>query len=498
MAGRGRVRDHAGAMTSLLFLCVLAAEPDWVMSGGTSPKYSPRTHLLGFGVAAGSDIEAAKSQASAQLAQQITVRIESEQSDVSAEKNGQQTYAVTAFTRATTDVRVSGMKFETYSGGGKAYALAVLVRATAASERRVERDRLLLEAKEAVLRGEQMKRDEATAMRTYLGARTALAEALDHEAIARVLAGQDEVSAGLPQQVAALNSTIDGAVASLLKTATTTLESCESSLALQLSQQGIASGSNVTVAPLSYGVTSFSSLFGRKIATDLEAKIAQSKLLAGKAVSGALAIKGTYTDDGDVVRVIIVARDAVSGRAIASAEASAKKSALPKDLALVPQNLQQALVDQKILAQGEDVTGKLSVEVWTSKGRSNLVFGAKEEVKVFMRVNKPCFVRLVYLLASGMKVPLEQAYYIDASKTNFAVEYPDTFEVTAPFGVEYLHAVAFTEKPEPLPTVPKIVDGEKYEVVTETVALVKHRGLTKKKAEAQTAEAILTLTTMPR
>ena len=65
-----------------------------------------------------------------------------------------------------------------------------------------------------------------------------------------------------------------------------------------------------------------------------------------------------------------------------------------------------------------------------------------------MRVNRPAYVRLVYILANGSKVVLEQAYFIDASKVNQAVEYPDKFEVSAPFGVERLYAVAFTETPD--------------------------------------------------
>lgn len=46
---------------------------------------------------------------------------------------------------------------------------------------------------------------------------------------------------------------------------------------------------------------------------------------------------------------------------------------------------------------------------------------------------------------------LEQSYFLDASKVNRAVAYPDVFVVSSPFGVERLYAVAFTEKPAPLP-----------------------------------------------
>ena len=70
--------------------------------------------------------------------------------------------------------------------------------------------------------------------------------------------------------------------------------------------------------------------------------------------------------------------------------------------------------------------------------------------------------------------------------------------MSPPFGVEQLFAVAFTEKPEPLLTAKETVDGEEYEVVAEGMAaMVKHRGLTKKKSAAQTAEATIALTTTP-
>ena len=144
------------------------------------------------------------------------------------------------------------------------------------------------------------------------------------------------------------------------------------------------------------------------------------------------------------------------------------------------------------------MAGALDLQVWTSKGRTGLVFAKKEEVTLYLKVNQPAYVRMVYLLATGRKVGLEQSYYIDASKVNQAVEYPNKFEVSPPFGVEQLFAVAFTEKPEPLLTAKETVDSEEYEVVAEGMAaMVKHRGLTKKKSAAQTAEATIALTTTP-
>lgn len=60
-------------------------------------------------------------------------------------------------------------------------------------------------------------------------------------------------------------------------------------------------------------------------------------------------------------------------------------------------------------------------------------------------------------------------------------------------------ASSFTEQPEPLPTKKVKVDGEEYDVIRDDLAdvVVKTRGLKKKKPEAQTASATLTMTTTP-
>ena len=82
---------------------------------------------------------------------------------------------------------------------------------------------------------------------------------------------------------------------------------------------------------------------------------------------------------------------------------------------------------------------------------------------------------------------------------NLDVEYPDAFEIARPFGVEHIQAVVFTEKPEPLPTQKQKVDGEDYDVVADdTTALVKHRGFKAKAAKAQTAEAVVEMSTTPK
>ena len=88
-------------------------------------------------------------------------------------------------------------------------------------------------------------------------------------------------------------------------------------------------------------------------------------------------------------------------------------------------------------------------------------------------------------------------HYIDQAKVNHAVALPDTFEVTAPFGTEFLQVFARTER---FPEV-AVRDWQGYPLLAEDLQTYvdQMRGL-KKKANRQVeqAEARLSITTMAR
>jgi len=125
----------------LIALLVMALTPDWVRHGGVSPRFPTGSHLLGFAVVEKPDqLDQAKQAAAADLASRITVRIENQMSDVNEEKDGKQSYAVATMTKASTDVRLSGLSYETHVADGKTYALAILDRQAAAGEYRTQRN----------------------------------------------------------------------------------------------------------------------------------------------------------------------------------------------------------------------------------------------------------------------------------------------------------------------------------------------------------------------
>ncbi len=126
--------------------------PDWVEHGGSSQIFQSNRYLTGLGQAEGKEdaLESAKQQATADLARQISVQIESNVIDVTTESNGRLENILTSQIRATSDMRIDGIRFETYRQGNKVWALAILERLPAAAARRKQRDQALALTKQCL------------------------------------------------------------------------------------------------------------------------------------------------------------------------------------------------------------------------------------------------------------------------------------------------------------------------------------------------------------
>jgi hypothetical protein len=496
---------HVWLATSALMAAwpAVAVAPDWVRTGGATSRFPPDDFLIGFGFAEGREaLAAAKVQAAADLSSRVLVRIESATVDVQEQKNSGYQQQVRSFSRTTTQITLSGLRYEAYEDGNRAWALASVERTVAVAQHRRERDAAAAQARNLVTAGEVSERDrrEGDALKAYFAARVSIADAASDEAIARAIS-TSTASAPVDVELVEAARKVDERAGALLRKPVSSLREAIEAMVLQLQRQGMGGGVRWIVAPLTYGATPFSSAFGRQLAQDLDRALAVAGAgTAGRGDLGDVALKGSYVEVGETLRIAVIARDVPAGRAVAGAEVALPRSAVPSELPFIPQNLSQALQDQKILGAGEFVTGELRVEVSTNKGRTGLLFAESDQYKLLLRVNKPAYVRLIYILANGMRVPIEQAYFIDASKVNQLVEYPNDFEVAPPFGVERFQAVAFTERPRALATKKLTVAGQEYEVVADDApaALTKYRGVKFAKAKAESAEAVLTVTTTPR
>jgi hypothetical protein len=481
-----------------------AAKPDWVERHGVSAKYPTATYITGYGIAEGDDAVAqAKQQAAADLARKILVRIESEVSDVAQDQNGDYSYKLAAVTRSTTDIQVSNLSYEPpYKRRGDVYVFAWIDRATASRTRASERDRAIIALRACLAAAEVEKQEDRkpAALRTFQSCRLPIAEALQHDAVAAALLPNVPRDRAAFAELSAAARLVDREVESILKRPSKTLASAADAMAVQLVEQGASTDRRVVVSHFDYGSTNLSSSFGRQAGIELERAIAHAA--SGQRTRGPggadLAVRGVYLEEGDRLRLSAVAHEVETGRLIGSAESSLPLSAVPERLEIKPVNFLEALQAQKVLSEGEFVSGELQVEVFTNKGRGGVLYTDTEELKVFMRVNRSAWIRLIYVLTNGAKVPLDQGYFIDGSKVNRIVEYPDSFTIQPPFGVEMLHATAFTEKPPELATRNVKIAGHDYEVIADGLAAVtRTRGLARKQKMA-IAEDIVTVTTTPK
>jgi len=502
-----------------------APEPEWVARGGASLAHPASRFVTGFARTRGGEeaIERARQQAAADLARQIQVEIESRFLDSVQERDGEiATSASEQTIQATSAIQLEGLRFEIHRRQQDVWALAVLERAPASAARRRERDRVRSEVQSCleIARGAEDEGRITDALAAYHRCRTALERAFEHEAIARALEGGgraggsgpgsgpesspgsgDPGASGGPAQetLSRLARRIEGRLRALPHEDARTMRAAAHALASQLAEAGVGRGRAIAVPPFRYHDRDVSSPFGREIALGLEAAIAGALRAEPEAsTTSAVVIRGSYREEADRLHLRALAREARSGGLLASAELVLERSGLPEGLATRPPNLERFLRDSERLAGGEVVSGDLRIEVRTDRGSHGLVYEEGEALGLFVRVSQPAWVRLVYVLVNGDHVPIEQAWYLDGSKVNRFVEYREKFEIVPPFGVEMIHAMAFTEEPPRLVTRPTRIEGQAYHVVAEGAEqVVRHRGIARRRRQ-QLAEQTLQMTTLRR
>ncbi|WP_375446144.1 caspase family protein [uncultured Fibrella sp.] len=98
----------------------------------------------------------------------------------------------------------------------------------------------------------------------------------------------------------------------------------------------------------------------------------------------------------------------------------------------------------------------LTLTIRTDKGRTAVAYLEGNRLVVEAKANRPCHVRLVYVLADGTKTLLENDFEIKPGQENQYVRMaPDVaFICAAPFGMEYLLAYAADAPFCPLPVTP--------------------------------------------
>lgn len=261
----------------------------------------------------------------------------------------------------------------------------------------------------------------------------------------------------------------------------------------------------VSLSSFNYQDTKMGSPFSKRLYKELEQKLVSTARfnILNQDLFGAnvdlspydYIITGTYWEEADYLKVIVVLRDFKTGKAEASIESKLKKDYCSQNsISFLPENFIIANTKNKTFNENEIVGGDLKLEVWTNKGRDNLLYSQGDTLRLYIRANKECYVRFVYYLADGSSVLLLDDFYLGIDKVNKVYQLPDEFICSDPYGAELLQVNAQTEKFEPLVTSFKYG----YNFITEDIGEIikKNRGFKKLDDKIMKAENRLVITTM--
>jgi hypothetical protein len=498
-----------------------AAAPGWVRSAGDSARYPARTHLVGYGSADGMGDDArqaARTSAEADVARAVRVAIRSQLDTFEEQRGEAYRRSITSAIRTSTSLSLRGIQSDTYVDPkeGRTHALVHGERAALVLIYKARRKEVLGQLKQGANEAAELeKKGRSTdAAAAWLRLMPPLEELAEVDAVLLVV-GRAGTNPGASEP-AVSSGHVQSRVAKLLRHTVAKPEDAAKVAALQLATQHRQQGLRVLVLPPTLEDTGVSSSFARFLRGALEVQLRKSagwnvvhatagvdprttniaRELAHSAKAEAV-LAGIYwrTKEGLLLHLTLrrVSDDGIlAGASIDIPNAVVSASGL----AIAPPNLERALANLAAFAPGAVSSGP-RLELWTNRGDRDLLFSAGETMKVYVRVNRAAHVRLLYNLADGDRVLLYDSHFIDPSKANKVVEIPAEFECAAPFGVESLFAVVSTV---PLPRVNVAMRGgyAYLQAASPAQAAVLTRGFKRKrKASVQSAEAQLTITTVP-
>lgn len=282
------------------------------------------------------------------------------------------------------------------------------------------------------------------------------------------------------------------------KSSSLNLEDAAAVLALSLLDQTGKMTETIRLSNFTYQDTRMSSEFALRFTKSFQSKLIQN---AGYSIvteatnnSEQMIIQGTYWEENEGLRIIALLKNINTGKVLASTEAEIPQVWFTNNsISVKPENFGDAYSRMKEFKKDELSGGDLNIEFWTNKGNDNLIFSQGEIMKIFVRVNKECYLRAIYHMADGTQVLLLDNYYVGSDKINTVYELPYEFECSEPFGAEILQVNGQTEVFSHLNTYNQ--DGYDFIENSLSEVLVNTRGM-KKVNKVMKAEKRLIITTL--
>ena len=518
-------------LTLSLSICHLVAaknkKPDWVVNYGQATEFPADRYLTGFGSAAGIDQQSqqvAQDNARADLSRQVVVKISNSISNQQQETETDLVQQFSSVTHSTSSLQVMGLKSEVYLDDHRkhptAYALTYIRRTDLVGLYQREKDRVQKEIGQLIRLAESNLEQKELALQYYFQTLPLFEKLTESRTVLLSVGASSLLDRQEQDDVLPSKNEIWDRIQQLALFEIKHLEDVAGAIQFQFNQQFQAPKAGLLVIPFYYQDTKLCSQFARYLKQTLESKLSQSVPPTGQfqarsvsfsrdlaAASGAdYIITGSYWEETERLRVLAQCRELKSGTVVASTSVEFASDLLPAAMPLKPENFQSAMAQQMAFAQQIIDSDQFQLEVWTDRGQDALLYGQGELMKIYLRSNRPCYVRLIYILADGQKTLLLDNLPINAESVNRSLSVNELkdldFECAAPFGAEMLVAVGRTDQFDPLKTVEK--EGYYFLPVNqpEEVAYLSRdvRGFKRRQrddASIQQTESKLMITTVP-
>ena len=456
------------------FLITIQAgkQPDWVVNYGQSDKYDEQVYLTGFGEALGISRESkeiAQENARADLSQKVLVKIDSTVSNYQLEDGEETLQQFSTVTQSSSELQVMGLETLTYVRDSRknpmSFALVYIERKKLAKLYQAEKKRLTSQILQLITLAENQDNPKYTSVQYYYQTWPLLDKLAEVQTILLSVSStqifSDLASQDLADQPLILSkSQINRRIQQLSLHSIDNLDDVAGAIQFQLYQQFDLQHQQLLVQPFFYQDTRLSSRFARYFKQLLEGKLENSiqphREFQAKSVNyekdmavsaGAdYIITGSYWEKEDNVQILAFCRSVQTGEIRASANVDFKRGMLKSSLNLKPDNFEKIMSQQLAFEQEVIDNGQLKLEVWTDRGKNALLYSQGELMKVYLRTNRPCYVRLLYILANGQKTLLVDNLQINLESINRPLLVNDLleidFECTSPFGAEMIIGVA--------------------------------------------------------
>jgi len=496
-----------------ILLCqILSAQtPEWTNQQIRKTNFSDTEYIKGYAEYKNQQnqtqevfLEKLKGYAQKELIQSVQTTIESASALNSKEENGTFTELFMMSSMATCGMTITGLKFETFydKKTKTGYAFAYANRMNVLDNYKGILNQTILSIKQKLDQAKALNGQQSKQLKQLNSCYPDFRNIEETQSIMYALKpsiSESELKFG---ELKTLKTEVENLKASLEKGVTSDINEAAGILAFTLKDQLSADIKNIRLVNLSYQDTKMGSSFSRRFSKTLEQKLSSEAGLnvvtnvnsAGQGQEPIM-LTGTYWEEGNALKIILVLKDTKNNKTLASSEAKLSTEWLKSNnINYKPENFQQAYSTMKAFKTDEVQGGGLIAEIWTNKGDENLIYTEGDLMKLFVRVNRECYIRVIYHMADGSRVLLVDNYYISSDKVNTVYELPFEFECAEPFGVETLQLNAQTKAFDKLNT----TEQYGYDFISEGLneILVNTRGFKKVTTDVQKAEKRVVITTM--